>query len=450
MLEKIFKSHQIKKDKDDLLKWGKDWTDLIPNPSLIVFPECEEQIIQLINLAIDEKLKIVPSGGRTGLSGGAVAMNREIILSLDKMNKILDFDSQNRILKCESGVITKEIQEFALKNGLFYPVDFASSGSSQIGGNVATNAGGIRVIRYGSTRDWISDIKIVNGVGEIMSFNNGLVKNASGYDLRHLMIGSEGTLGVITEVSVKFTNKPLEQNVMLLGLSDSSKLTQCLELFSDKLLLSAFEFFSLSCLRKVRSMRNVVEPFKEDYNYYALLEFDTNLINQAENAFLDGLKAGILSNGIISNSEAQVNQLWSLRENITESISAFNPVKNDISLRIGHIPIFLKDLKTYAKKFEEKIELCLFGHIGDGNIHINILKASHLEYEEFLDITQEISEFSYKKIYEFGGSISAEHGVGLLKKDYLKYTRSEEEIRLMKGIKNIFDPHGIFNPGKIF
>ena len=225
---------------------------------MIVFPEEEEQIIDLIRLANEESLKIVPSGGRTGLSGGAVALDNEIVLSLERMNKILDFNRADRIVKCQSGVITKDLQDFAVDQGLYYPVNFASAGSSQIGGNIATNAGGIKVIRYGLTRNWVSGIRIINGLGEAMSFNKGLVKNASGYYFRHLIIGSEGTLGVITEADICLTTPPPEQVVMLIGLSNPKNLTDSLSLFSQQMQLSAFEFFSYQCLEKVREKTEIV------------------------------------------------------------------------------------------------------------------------------------------------------------------------------------------------
>ena len=193
MLTDFLSEKQVQTDTDSLQHWGKDWTNgFTVAPSAVVFPETIEQLQQLVRHAIQEGLKLVPSGGRTGLSGGAVASQGEVVVSFDRMNKILDFSPQDRVVTCQPGVITAQLQDFARQQGLFYPVDFASSGSSQIGGNVSTNAGGIKVIRYGLTRDWIAGLKVVTGTGALLDCNAGLVKNATGYDFRHLLIGSEG------------------------------------------------------------------------------------------------------------------------------------------------------------------------------------------------------------------------------------------------------------------
>tara|TARA_B110000008_G_scaffold277606_1_gene319294 strand:+ start:246 stop:1598 length:1353 start_codon:yes stop_codon:yes gene_type:complete len=450
MLDKIFQPNQIRTNKEDLLKWGKDWTEIRPKPSAIVFPENEEQIIDLVNYAISDNKKIVPSGGRTGLSGGATAANGEIVLSFDRMNKIIDFNYSDKLVKCQSGVITADIQKLALEEGLYYPVDFSSSGSSQIGGNVATNAGGIRVIRYGLTRNWVSGLRLIDGMGRLMSLNNGLTKNASGYDLRHLVLGSEGTLGLITEVDMRLTKKPAEQNVILLGLNNSKNLLKCLERFSTNVELSAFEFFSLNCLEKVRLKHNIIEPFDNDYEYYALLEFDEENSSKIQDSFEHSLRDQIIEDGVISNSLDKANQLWKLRENISESISSFNPYKNDISLKISLVPNFLKEIELLINNLGNKLEICLFGHIGDGNIHLNILKPKEMKNKIFSELTKEISTLVYKKISMVKGSVSAEHGIGIIKKDFLKYTRTEDEIIIMRSIKNIFDPHQILNPGKLF
>ena len=449
MLEKIFKPNQVKKEEVDLLKWGKDWTSIKPRPLAIVFPENEEQIIELVNYAILDNKKIVPSGGRTGLSGGATASNGEIVLSFDRMNKILDFNYSDKLIKCQSGVITKDLQIFASKNDLCYPVDFASSGSSQIGGNVATNAGGIRVLRYGLTRNWVVGIKIVDGKGKSMSFNNGLIKNATGYDFRHLIIGSEGTLGLITEVDINLIKKPSKQSVILLGINNSNDLVKSLEVFSKDGELSAFEFFSQPCLEKVRLHHKIIEPFAKNYKYYALIEFDEEKQKEIEEHFGICLDRGIIEDGIISQSLSQVNDLWALRENISESISHYSPYKNDISIKVSLVPNFLEGVEALIESLHKKLQICLFGHIGDGNIHLNILKPETMENDEFMNLTEEITVNVYGKIAKLKGSISAEHGIGLIKKDYLEFSRTKEEIEYMKNIKDIFDPHQIFNPGKL-
>ncbi|MDY3306019.1 FAD-binding oxidoreductase, partial [Psychrobacter sanguinis] len=199
-----FEDNQIKTDGESLEHWGKDWTKhFAPAPSAIVFPKSTEQVQAVVKLANEHGIVVTPSGGRTGLSAGAVASNGEIVISLDKMNKIGQFFAADRMVEIEAGVITEQLQQFAEDKGLYYPVDFASAGSSQIGGNIGTNAGGIKVIRYGMTRNWILGLTVVTGNGDILELNRGMIKNATGYDLRHLFIGAEGTLGIVTKAQVK-------------------------------------------------------------------------------------------------------------------------------------------------------------------------------------------------------------------------------------------------------
>ena len=442
--------NQIKEDKESLEKWGSDWTNGFEvAPSVIVFPETNQQVQSLIQYAIDSKRKIVPSGGRTGLSGGAVASDGEIVVSFDRMNKILDFDPQDKIVSCQAGVITESLQNFAAEKGLYYPVDFASSGSSQIGGNVATNAGGIKVIRYGLTRDWVAGMRGVTGEGQLIDCNAGLVKNATGYDLRHLMIGSEGTLGLICEVDMWLTESPNTQQVMVVGVPDFVNLLSVLTCFSKSIELSAFEFFSDLALDKVIEHRNLLQPLQERSAFYALLEYDELASEEAMSAFENCVNQGWVADGVVSQSEAQLSALWQLREGISESIASYTPYKNDLSVRISDIPAFLAKVDSYVSDSYPGFEVCWYGHIGDGNLHLNILRPEHMKVDEFMRHGHDMSPKIFEIVSELSGSISAEHGVGLLKKDFLGYSRSEEEQKLMWGLKNLFDPHQILNPGKL-
>ena len=225
-------AERVKTDADSLQIFGKDWTKVYePKPTAIVFPGTAADVQAIVKLANQHGLALVPSGGRTGLSGGAVATNGEVVVAFDRMNRIVDFNPIDRQVVCEPGVVTEQLQLFAEDKGLFYPVDFASSGSSQIGGNVATNAGGIKVIRYGLTRDWVSGMKVVTGSGELLELNHGLVKNATGYDLRHLFIGSEGTLGFIVELTMSLATAPVDPTVLVLAVDDMDSAMQVLQCF---------------------------------------------------------------------------------------------------------------------------------------------------------------------------------------------------------------------------
>lgn len=452
-LEAIVGQDWVKTSAEDLQNYGKDWTKIYPaNPLAVVLPSSTDEVIALVQLANLQGIALVPSGGRTGLSGGAVAANEELVVAFDRMNKILDFNSSDRQVVCEPGVITEQLQQFAEQEGLFYPVDFASSGSSQLGGNASTNAGGIKVIRYGMTREWIKGMKVVTGSGELLDLNRGLSKNATGYDFRHLFTGSEGTLGFIVELTLALTNKPSDPTVLVLGVEAMEPIMQVLEVFQSKLQLTAFEFFSEKALKHVVEEKQLQRPFETESEFYALIEFENFSEQDMETAmelFEKCLEEGWIVDGSISQNSTQAMNLWRLREDISETISKFTPYKNDISVKVSKVPEFLQEVDSLVTSSYPDFEIIWFGHIGDGNIHLNILKPQDLAAEDFFEKCGTVSDLVFEIVKKHGGSISAEHGVGLLKKPYLHFSRSNAEIEYMKAIKKVFDPNNIMNPGKL-
>jgi FAD/FMN-containing dehydrogenase len=450
VLDEQLSPRQVRRDPEALVRWGGDWTrSFRVAPSAIVFPESIEDVVRVVQAANAEGFALVPSGGRTGLSGGAVASHGEVVVSFERMNRILRFEPADRTVTCQAGVITGTLQAYARDQGLCYPVDFASAGSSQIGGNVATNAGGIKVIRYGLTRDWIAGLKVVTGRGEVLDLNRGLVKNATGYDLRHLFIGSEGTLGLVVEVDVRLTTPPEPQLVMVLGVPRFRDLLAVLDHYQKVLTLSAFEFFSELALQKVIAHRELPRPLQEPAPFYALIEFDESALDEAAAAFEHCVGEGWVSDGVLSQSETQARMLWQLREGISESISAYTPYKNDLSVRISEMPDFLDEVDALVQAQYPDFDVCWYGHIGDGNLHLNILKPAGLDQQAFYERCHHISPKIFERVAARGGSISAEHGVGLLKREFLGYSRSAAEIEVMRAIKRSLDPRGIMNPGKL-
>src|SRR5699024_9184009 len=269
-----FDPSQIKTDSESLEHWGKDWTKhFAPAAAAIVFPKSTEQVQAIVLLANEHNVVLTPSGGRTGLSAGAVAANGEIVVSMDKMNHIGQFYPADRMVEIEAGVVTEQLQQFAESKDLYYPVDFASAGSSQIGGNIGTNAGGIKVIRYGMTREWVSGLTVVTGEGEILELNQGLMKNATGYDLRHLFIGSEVTLGIIVDATIQLARQPENLTAVVLGVNTFDDIMKVLHAFQQKIDLTAFEFFSDKAMAHVLA-HGVPEPFAERTPFYCLLEFE--------------------------------------------------------------------------------------------------------------------------------------------------------------------------------
>ena len=453
-LSAIVEPSNVRTDDDSLQSFGKDWTKVYePAPLAIVFPRTVEQVQGIVKLANAEGFSVVPSGGRTGLSGGAVAANGEVVVSFDYINSIRDFNPTDRTVVCGAGVITEQLQGFAEEQGLFYPVDFASSGSSQLGGNIATNAGGIKVVRYGMTRDWVAGLTVVTGAGEVLELNQGLQKNNAGYDLRQLFIGAEGTLGLIVEATMQLTRPPKGLTCLVLGAQDFDGIMGVYNHFKASLDLTAFEFFSEEALQKVVAHGDLQRPFPDACPFYALLEFE-NLNEQVEASamqlFEECMEQGWVVDGVMSQSLEQLNSLWRLREDISETISQWTPYKNDISTVVSKVPDFLNAVDTLVTAEYPDFEIIWFGHIGDGNVHLNILKPDAMPKEQFFEKCGKVSVQVFEIVQRFGGSVSAEHGVGMLKKDYLGYSRSEAEITLMKQIKAAFDPNGVMNPGKIF
>jgi FAD/FMN-containing dehydrogenase len=440
-------------DAGDLEHYGRDWTRRwTPAPLAIALPATPEEVQGIVRWANERGVAIVPSGGRTGLSGGAVAAHGELVLSLSRMNRVLGFDAVDRTLTVQPGIALEAVHAAAREHGLIYPVDFAARGSCSIGGNIATNAGGIRVIRYGNTREWIAGLKVVAGNGELLELNRGLVKNSSGYDFRQLMIGSEGTLGIVVEATLKLTDPPPPSQVMLLALPDMDALMQVFAAFRAKLSLQAFEFFTDVALKHVLA-HGAQRAIEGEYPYYVVTEFDAADEAAQERAlevFGHCVEQGWVGDGVIAQSEAQAAALWRLREGITESLAAHKPYKNDVSVRVAVVPDFLHAMQALLVREYPRIEVVWFGHIGDGNLHINVLKPADLSDAAFIAQCEHVTKLLAATLKEHGGSISAEHGIGLVKRPYLASTHSAAEIALMRGVRKAFDPNGILNPGKLF
>jgi FAD/FMN-containing dehydrogenase len=453
-LKTLVEPGKVLTDADSLETYGKDWTkQFAPAPSAIVFPKTTEQVQAIVRWANQHKVALVPSGGRTGLSAAAVAANGEVVVSFDYMNRIVEFNEYDRTVICQPGVVTKQLQLFAEENGLYYPVDFASSGSSQLGGNIGTNAGGIKVIRYGMTRNWVAGLKVVTGTGELLELNRDLIKNATGYDLRQLFIGAEGTLGFVVEATMRLERTPKNLTAMVLGTPDFDSIMPVLHAFQGKLDLTAFEFFSDRCLEKILGRGDVPAPFESRTPFYALLEFEAlneDVANEALATFEHCVEQGWVLDGVMSQSEQQLQNLWKLREYISETISHWTPYKNDISVTVSQVPAFLKDIDDIVSVNYPDFDVLWYGHIGDGNLHLNILKPENLAKEDFFTKCALVNKWVFETVEKYNGSISAEHGVGMTKRDYLQYSRSAAEIAYMKAIKAVFDPNGIMNPGKIF
>ncbi len=441
-------------DPADALEYGRDWTRVYtPDPCAVTFPRSTTEVARLLSLCNQHRVAVVPSGGRTGLAAGAVARHGELVLSLARMRRMDPVDALGQTVRVQAGAVTEAVHAHCAAEGLTWPVDFASKGSSQVGGNIATNAGGVKVIRYGLTRQWVLGLEVVTAAGEVLSLPGALEKNNTGFDLRQLFIGSEGTLGVITEATLKLARLPARADVMLFAVPDVAAV---LRLFraarGGPFTLNAFEFFTDLCLARVTRHRGLRGPFGSPAGCYVLVEAEAAGGGaEAVEAWAAGLfDQGLVADGTLAQTGTQAAALWSLREAISESLSATGmPHKNDVALPIAALEGFCAALDEVFTGRYPGWEICLFGHIGDGNLHINVMKPEAMAREDFLARTHEADHAIFALVQRHGGSISAEHGIGLLKKDYLGYTRSPAEIDLLRTIKRALDPNNILNPGKV-
>jgi FAD/FMN-containing dehydrogenase len=439
-------------DAETCATYGRDWTKVFtPSPSIVAFPRSTGDVSRFLALCHSHHVPVVPSGGRTGLAGGAVAMNGEAVLSLERMRDMQPVDRLGATLRVGAGAVTQAVHEHTAPAGLTWPVDFASKGSSQVGGNIATNAGGVKVIRYGLTRNWVLGVQAVLADGRIVESGGALEKNNTGLDLRQLFIGSEGIYGVITGATLKLAPLPTQLDVMLFAVRD---LAAVLALFrrvrEAHVTISAYEFFTTQCLDRLVRHRQIREPFAKRASHYVLLEVERGASHI--DGFLQSLfDGGLVDDGVLAQSSQQAADLWTLREGISESLSATGlPHKNDVALPVAALEAFCAELDSVFTRRYQGWEICLFGHIGDGNLHINIMKPDALEKTEFLKRAKDADEDLFTLVRTHGGSISAEHGIGLLKKPYLGFTRPPDQVALMRDIKRVLDPHNILNPGKVF
>jgi len=440
-------------DPAELAEYGRDATRIYePAPSAVAFPRSTQEVSRILALAGEHRVAVVPSGGRTGLAGGAVAANGELVLSLSRMRRMDPVDELGATVRVQAGAVTQAVHEHCAPHGLTWPVDFASKGSSQVGGNIATNAGGVRVIRYGLTRQWVLGLEVVLASGTVLELGGALEKNNTGFDLRQLFIGSEGTLGVITEATLKLTRLPGHADVFLFAVPS---LAGVLRLFRDarrqRFTVAAFEFFTDKCMARLLRHRKLRLPFAAPASHYVLVEIEGGEPDALAEWTADLVEREVALDATMAQSSAQAAELWALREGISESLSVTGfPHKNDIALPIASLESFCADLEALVAGRTPAFELCLFGHIGDGNLHVNVMKPDAMDRAEFAGHTQSADRELFALIQRYGGSISAEHGVGLLKKPYLGYSRTSAEIELLRAVKKTLDPQSILNPGKIF
>ena len=441
-------------DEETLNDYGKDHTeDLVFPPSIVVKPASTQQVSAIMKLAFENEIPVVPIGARTGLSGGILAVHKGIGLSLERLNQIIKIDEQNLQVITQPGVITEVLQNAVAEKGLFYPVDPSSKGSCFIGGNIAENSGGARAVKYGVTKDYVLNLEVVLPNGDIINTAANTLKNATGYNLTQLMVGSEGTLGIVTKIVLKLI-PAVQHNVLLLvpffKMEEAAAAVSAI--FRAGIVPSALEFMERDAIDWTMKFTEVPDlNLRPEIEAHLLIEVDGNypeiLMNEAEK-ILTVVEQFQIDEVLFADTQDQKNALWKLRRNVAEAVKQNTVYKEeDTVVPRYELPKLLIGIKAIGEKYGFK-SIC-YGHAGDGNLHVNIVK---------LDMTDELWQTQVpkgvKEIFELtkslNGTISGEHGIGLVQKEFMSIVFSEIELHLMYQIKKIFDPKNIMNPGKIF
>ena len=429
----------------------------------VLRPASTEQVAQLVRACAKSRIALVPQGGNTGLVLGGVpdASGTAVVLSLARMNQIRAIDAVNRTMTVDAGCILQHIQQAASGAGCLFPLSLAAEGSCTIGGNLATNAGGTAVLRYGNTRDLCLGLEVVTPQGDIWHGLRGLRKDNTGYDLRDLYIGSEGTLGVITGAVLKLFAQPKACITALAAMDTPRQALQLLSLMQDHCgaSLTGFELMSRHCLELVAThFPQLPQPFpakKQQQAQFVLLELSSSESQQHAISLLEtglalALQAGIIADAVLASSSAQSLGLWQLREHIPHAQSAAGGnIKHDISVPISRIADFIDATDRLLQQACPGCQLVCFGHLGDGNLHYNVSPPSGIAPLHFLDQQEQVNRIVHDSVQRHEGAISAEHGIGALKRDELVRYKSAIELNLMRAIKAALDPLGIMNPGKI-
>jgi len=419
----------------------------------LVRPTNTEEVSQVLRWCHAHGVAVVTQGGLSGLVHGADAAPAEVILSTERMRAIEEIDPGQRTAVVQAGVVLQALQEAVEEHDLSFPLDLGARGSATLGGNAAANAGGNRVIRYGMTREMVLGLEAVLADGTIVSSMNRLIKNNAGYDLKQLFIGSEGTLGVITRLVLRLREKPRSQDVALVAVPSFASMARLLKHMDTALggSLSAFEVMWQSFYRLVTSPpAKGKPPLGQEHAYYVLIEslgahakLDSERFGAALESAMD---AGLIDDAAVAQSDSDRHAFWALRDDVAQVMQGGAPVLFDVSLPISAMEGYIDTLRKQLVTAIGEHRLWVFGHLGDGNLHVIV----QVQPQDYVALRPKIEALVYGPLSNFGGSVSAEHGIGLEKKPYLSVCRSESEIALMRRLKAALDPKGILNPGKIF
>ena len=437
-----------------LIEWRGKYRGHTP---LLLKPKNTEEVSAILAICNQTRTPVVPQGGNTGLVGGQIPMAGEILLSLERMRTIRAVDPDGMHLIAEAGAVLAKVQAAADEAGKYFPLSLASEGSCTIGGNLSTNAGGVNVLRYGNARDLVLGLEVVLAGGHVLDLLRTLRKDNTGYDLKQLFIGAEGTLGIITAAALKLFAKPRTRATAFVAVRDPDAAVSLLNRLQDEMggSISAFELVPRIGLEFVCAhISDTHDPLSARAPWYVLVEATGSGHEPLEEVLADGIAAaldgGLVTDAVVASSEAQRVALWRLRESLSEAQKyEGGSIKHDVSVPVKDVPAFLEQACATVEDLVPGIRPVPFGHLGDGNIHFNLSVPKGADDAAYLQRWEEISRAVHDIVWDFGGSISAEHGLGLMKREEILRYKSETEMGTMQALKRTFDPNNILNPGKV-
>lgn len=452
-LRAIVGERNVRTDEEALEKYAHDETvGLWAQPEVVVFVHSAQEVAETFRLAVGERIPVTPRGAGYGLSGGAVPVFGGIVLSTEKMNRILEIDKQNLMVTVEPGVITGDIHRAVEAEGLFYPPDPASLDSCSIGGNIAEGAGGPRAVKYGTTKDYVCGLEAVLPSSDIITCGGKLVKNVTGYNLIQLLVGSEGTLAVVTKIVLRLLPLPKVRVDLLVPYDDFQAAADTVsDIIAARILPATIEFMEQDSILAAERLLQKTVPY-DDAAAHLLIQLDGSR-PEAVDADLEAVGEICLAHGardvLVAKDSRTRDRLWEARRAIVDALKHESPINHmeDVVVPRAEIPALLRGIKEIARR--HSIRIVCFGHAGDGNVHVNALKDA-LGDEEWRALVPVLSEEIYRLTLSLGGTITGEHGVGATRRRYLPMALDPAQIALMRGIKEVFDPHHILNPGKIF
>ncbi len=452
--KKIVGEKNLSVDEEVLFNYSHDETeDLHYLPDIVIKPATAEEISEILKVCNQYKILVTPRGAGTGLSGGALPHLGGVLLSMERFNKIIEIDERNLQVTTEAGVITEVLQNAVKEKNLFYPPDPSSRGSCMIGGNIAENSGGPKAVKYGVVKDYVLNLQVVLPTGEIIWTGANVLKNATGYNLTQLIVGSEGTLGIVTKIVLRLIPLPKYDLLMLVPFrSPENACAAVSAVFSAGYTPSALEFMERDAIEwTMKFVDNCIIPMADDVQAHLLIEVDGNDMDVLMKD-MEGITELVMKfdcgDILFADDAQQKNELWKLRRRVGEAVKSHSVYKEeDTVVPRAELPVLLKGVKDIGKKYGFK-SVC-YGHAGDGNLHVNIIKGTLSDEEWNGSLKNGIIEI-FELTKKLGGTISGEHGIGLVQKDYMNIVFNETQMSLMKQIKKIFDPNNILNAGKIF